>query len=174
MGTATNIYIDFIDFLTRKMIYDYTKEHLPEVDKAEMDPWKNDFEMCFTNDVRFSFYLSFKTVKEFEQVFGENMKMISEIKSKTDSTIVDQIVVRTSEFVDSGTKEKYRNVNFLDSNQKIQENVFRSILCKLGATFENESNNVGRVICAGNKKFTDSIHTGMQNAKMDIEKLHMV
>jgi hypothetical protein len=174
MGSGCNVFIDFVDYLTRKMMYDYTVDHIPGLDANSLDIWRQDLDMVFKNDVKFSFYLSFKSFKEFESIFGENIRMISEIKNAKNYNLVDKIVVRLTESVPGDVKDLYKSVTFLEPNSKIQENVFRSILCKLGATFENDVNNVGRVICAGNRKFTDAIHMGMQNAKMDLSKLLMV
>lgn len=91
-----------------------------QIDPKEIDAWNQDLQMAFTNDVRFSFYLSFRVFAEFEKIFGENFRMICAIKrAKPEFTLVDKIVVRINEAVSEDTQALYHGVTFLGKDQKI-------------------------------------------------------
>jgi hypothetical protein len=80
MGTGCNVFVDFVEFLTRKLMFEYASQNLSQIDPKEIDFWNQDLSMAFINEVRFSFYLSFRDFAEFEKIFGENMRMICAIK----------------------------------------------------------------------------------------------
>lgn len=55
-----------------------------------------EYELVFNNDVKFSFYLSFKSVTHFETIFGENLRMIAHLQQISPSPVVGQFLVRIS------------------------------------------------------------------------------
>lgn len=171
MGTGNNAFVDLIDFLARKMVYDYTHKFHGEEQANQMDPWKSDFDLIFQNDIQFSFYMSFKTGTEFERLFGENLKMISKIKQKYDTNVVDKILVRCTE-KNGLDHSNYPGVDFLQN--KVESSVLKTFLSRLGANFEGGKCNIGKVIAVGNRKFTNEISEGIKKNKIDPEKLLIV
>lgn len=164
MGTGNNCFIDFVDFLARKMLFDYAVVELG-LPKEDYDPWQSDFELSFFNNPSFSFYLSFSSAVEFEECFGENLMMIANIseslKSKgKPSALIGKILIRVTRDMGSIEKELYPGISFID--EKLTEKNTRPTLSRLGIQFKGDEHcDMEKLIANGNQKFLIGINKGL-------------
>ena len=172
-GSACLAFVDFIDFIARMYMYRYAKKMLEgQMNSsssgstlADLDPYKDDFEETFNNNLSLSFYLSFRNKADFEALYKRDFQIITALETELKLNIVKSVVVRLKK-EDFIQENQYPALHFTQT--RIEEKTMPELVQLLGFPEQGLGEKVEKVIAAGNKKFCDQLKEGM--SKLGLEK----
>jgi hypothetical protein len=160
-GSACLSFVDFIDFLARMYMYKYAKIRWGKDGTSkgysieDLDPYKDDFEECFTNSFSVSFYLSLTNYKEFEALYAQDLQLISQLETELGLGVFRRAVIRLKN-EDATIDQRYPGVVF--TKTRIQSKNIPELLTQLDF---QQVQKVEKVISAGRKSFCDELRFGL-------------
>lgn len=161
MGTGVNPFIDFIDFILRKSIFEFARETDGIEFARKFDPWKSDMELSFGNKLSFSFYLSFASSEFFIKTVADDLNMIKAIESKSNVGLVRSVKCRIANETNE-LAQNYQNLDF--TKEKVTTKNIKSILKELGAEFDEQGKcDVEKLVVCGKRELLNTVRSSLSS-----------
>ena len=135
-GTGVLPFIDLFYFIARKLMQLTLKKR--NIDKKKMDyldAFKEDLDITFENNIKFSFYQTFASEEEYSAQCKQSIETIRAIQKREGIVLVEKILLKVSESVDREI-EVNETVN---TGQNQQENLENSATKMIAAPEKNET-----------------------------------
>ena len=150
-GTGAFSFLDLVDYIARLYIYRFAKSRISDLDQTvlkQLDPFDDDFDQTFNNDLSFDFYFTFRSVKDFEATFLPDLQLAYQIESRLKLGVLGKVVVclPKTERID-GTN--YPEIAFTDQRLDRRQAREFSELFSLGGDAPDKK--VEKVIACGSK-----------------------
>ena len=173
-GIETSAYIDLIDYIVRFYMYRYSiadSANTGVEETSEIDPFKDDFDQSFNNEITFDFYLTFKDRRDFDSLFLQDLYLAKTIESKLRLGVLGQVIVCLPN-VNPADSEKYQGISF--TTQKVEVKSKDRLFELLSLNTEESIKKVEKVIACGAKEFTSELKSIFTTAGFEAKILHLL
>lgn len=146
-------YADFLDYLARYYIYAYTKTKLKKTDEelGLLNPFKDDFDLTFTNSPVFYFHFALDTKSEFEGLFQRDLYILAKLEEELKLGLVGGISIRLNRS-EMNVGDNLPGVTFTKT-KSLENREIGTVLQELTIQKGELNKKVEKAIVAGSKNF---------------------
>lgn len=163
-------FLDFMDYLTRYYIYMYAKTQLNKK-RDELDllnPFKDDFELSFTNCPTFYFYLVLDSKSEFEALAQRDAYILARLEQELKLGLIGGISIRLGRS-ELNAGDNLPGVTFTKT-KSLQKDMIGIALSELGIQKGELNQKVEKAIGVGSKNFIVELRHSLSSEGLAEEK----
>ena len=150
-GTGAFSFLDLVDYMARLYVYRFAKARIPNVDASlleQLDPFDDDFDQTFNNDLSFDFYLTFRSAKDFENTFLPDLQLAYKIEAQLKLGVLGKVVVCLPKAEQNG-RESYPEITITSQRlERRQASEFRELFSIASGETDKK---VEKIIACGSK-----------------------